>query len=150
MRIRKRSVLCLTGIMSLVGLLSGGVYAQDGDQKLLDGFLPYRNGSPQIDGITPGMTLTKENVQLAEKVLPPEIVRVVQAGDFEIPVQATTDLPILDAYMQASIKNAGQAQLGADGELQNYNAGPAFPPDRSGRPAGRTQGRLELPHALYG
>ena len=127
MRIRNRSVLSLTGILSLVGLLSAGVYAQDGDQQLMDGFLPYRNGSPQIEGITPGMTLTKENVQLAEKVLPPEIVRVVQAGDFEIPVQATTDFPILEAYMQASIKHAGQVQLGADGELQNYTLGQPFP-----------------------
>ena len=127
MRIRNRSVLSFTGILSLVGLLSAGGYAQDGDPQLLDGFLPYRNGSLQIEGITPGMTLTKENVQLAEKVLPPEIVRVVQAGEFEIPVQATTDFPILEAYMQASIKHAGQVQLGADGELQNYTLGQPFP-----------------------
>ena len=107
--------------------MSSSVFAQEDDQKLLDGFLPYRDGSPQVDGITPGMTITKENVQVAEKVLPPEIVRVVQAGDFEITVQATTDFPILEGYRQASIKHAGQVQIGADGELQNYTLGQPFP-----------------------
>ena len=111
----------------MLAMLPLSVSAQEEDQKLLDGFLPYRNGSPQVDGITPGMTITKENVQVAEKVLPPEIVRVVQAGDFEIPVQATTDFPILEDYMQASIKHAGQVQLDADGELQNYTLGQPFP-----------------------
>ena len=47
----------------------------------------------------------------AAKVLPPEIVRVVQAGDFEITVQATTDFPILEDYRQASIKHAGHSGI---------------------------------------
>ena len=102
------------------------VSAQEEDQ-LLGGFLPYRNGSPQVDGITPGMTITKENVQVAKKVLPPEIARVIQAGDFEITVQATTDFPILQEYRQASIEHAGQVQVDADGELQNYTMGQPFP-----------------------
>ena len=117
-------IICIAGMLTV---LPPSVSAQEDDQKLLDGFLPYRHGSPQVDGITPGMTITQANVQVAEKVLPPEIVRVVQAGDFEIPVQATTDFPIFEDYMQASIKYAGQVQLGADGELQNYTLGQPFP-----------------------
>ena len=130
MRTRYREFLGVLIIICIAGMLTvlpPSVSAQEDDQKLLDGFLPYRNGSPQVDGIAPSMTITKENVQVTEKVLPPEIVRVVQAGDFEITVQATTDFPILKDYMQASIKNGGQVQLDADGELQNYTVGQPFP-----------------------
>ena len=116
-------IICVAGLLAMLPLR---VSAQEEDQ-LLDGFLPYRNGSPQVDGITPGMTITKENVQVAKKVLPPEIVRVIQAGDFEITVQATTDFPILQEYRQASIEHAGQVQVDADGELQNYTMGQPFP-----------------------
>jgi len=119
--------LIIICVASMLATLPLSVSAQEEDQELLDGFLPYRNGSPQVDGITPGMTITKENVQVAAKVLPPEIVRVIQAGDFEITVQATTDFPILEDYRQASIEHVGQVQIGADGELQNYTVGQPFP-----------------------
>lgn len=123
-----------TALMSLVvvcslAFASPGTHAQEADiaAELRDIFYPYREVKPQVEGITPGMTISKDNVQVAEKVLPPEIFRVVQAGDFEIEVQETTDTPLFVDYVAASARNAGQVQLGADGALKNYTAGQPFP-----------------------
>ncbi|MBI3304467.1 MAG: DUF1329 domain-containing protein, partial [Deltaproteobacteria bacterium] len=61
-------------------------------EKILATFFPYRQGLPQVEGITPGMKIDKANAQVAQKVLPPEILKVVQAGDLEITVQETVKL----------------------------------------------------------
>jgi hypothetical protein len=103
------------------------VQAQNGNQDALAGFHPYRDGKPQVAGITPGMTINKDNVQIAEKVLPPEVLRVIQAGDFDITVQETSDFPLFEPYIQASVEHAGTAQLGADGQVTGYIAGQPFP-----------------------
>ncbi|HEV8718517.1 MAG TPA: DUF1329 domain-containing protein [Candidatus Binatia bacterium] len=120
------------GVFVLAGtlaLLPVRAHAQNGNlkEKLLEVFHPYREGSPQVEGITPGMKISKDNFQRAEKVLPPEILRVVQAGDLEITVQETTDVPLHAEYIAASIEHAGQAELGEDGELKNYTKGLPFP-----------------------
>src|SRR5215207_3133613 len=96
-------------------------------EKILAGFYPYRQGPPQVEGITPGMTITKNNAQVAATILPPEVLAVVQNGDLDITVQATTDLPIREEYIQATLTHVGQVSFGADGLLQNYIAGLPFP-----------------------
>jgi Protein of unknown function (DUF1329) len=96
-------------------------------EKILAGFYPYRRGTPQVAGITPGMTINKSNAQVATTVLPPEVFTVVQNGELEITVQATTDLPVREEYIQATLAHVGQISLGADGLLQNYAAGLPFP-----------------------
>src|SRR5262245_27581101 len=103
--------------------------AQNGNVKeqLLEVFHPYRQGGPKVEGIVPGLKITKDNAQIAEKVLPPEILRIVQAGDLEITVQDTHDLPLDEGYIAASIEHFGQAQIGADGNLTNYVKGLPFP-----------------------
>ena len=116
---------------SLAFAAAGG-HAQEADSadmptELRDIFYPYREVTPQVEGITPGMTISKDNAQVAETVLPPEILRVVQAGDFEIRVQETTDTPLFAGYVAASARNVGQVQLGADGRLENYTSGQPFP-----------------------
>ena len=73
------------------------------------------------------MTITKNNAQVAATVLPPEVLTVVQNGDLDITVQATTDLPIREEYIQATLTHVGQVSFGADGLLQNYIAGLPFP-----------------------
>lgn len=96
-------------------------------EKILAEFYPYRQGTPQVEGITPELTITKTNAQVAATVLPPEILTVVQNGDLDITVQATTDLPIREEYIQATLTHGSQVSLGADGMLQNYVAGLPFP-----------------------
>jgi hypothetical protein len=121
-------------LTSLLALLPVGAPAQDGNlqdgnlrEELLRVFHPYRQGAPQVEGITPGTKITKDNYQIAEKVLPPELLRVVQAGDLEITVQETTDVPLHAEYISATIEHLGQAQIGEDGELKNYTSGLPFP-----------------------
>ena len=96
-------------------------------EKILAGFYPYRQTTPQVAGITAGMTINKTNAQVATSVLPPEVLKVVQDGDLDITVQATTDLSVREEYIQATLAHVGQAALGPDGILQNYVAGLPFP-----------------------
>lgn len=96
-------------------------------EKILAEFYPYRHGGPQVEGITPGMTINKNNAQVAAAVLPPEILKVVQAGDLEITVQATTDVPLREEYIEATIAHAAQVTIGSDGTLSQYVAGLPFP-----------------------
>lgn len=134
MPLRKTSFLGILLVAGILGFLPVRAHAQDGNlqdgnlnEELLRVFHPYRQGSPQVEGITPGTKITKDNYQIAEKVLPPELLRVVQAGDLEVTVQETTDVPLHAEYIAASIEHFGQAQIGEDGELKNYTTGLPFP-----------------------
>lgn len=95
-------------------------------EKILAGFVPYRQGPPQVEGITPGMRIDKTNAQVAATVLPSEIVKLLVAGDLAIAVQATTDLPLRQEYIESTLKNYGTASVGEE-DLQNYVAGLPFP-----------------------
>jgi hypothetical protein len=96
-------------------------------EKILEVFLPYRQGPPQVEGITPGMKIDQSNWQVAEKVLPPEILKVLAAGEFTMPVQETTNAPVREEYITASVEGAGKAELGEGWKLKNYTAGLPFP-----------------------
>ncbi len=102
--------------------------AEEGDtrERILAGFHPYRQGLPWIEGITPGMRVDKTNYQVAAAALPLEILKYLQAGDFTITVQKTTDMPLREAYIQATLKHYAQVELG-ESELTHYMAGRPFP-----------------------
>lgn len=89
-------------------------------------FFPYRQKTPKVAGITPGMTIDKSNAQAATEVLPPELLDHLAAGEFSITVQETTDTPLRKEYIEATIQQYGTATLGG-AELQNYVAGLPFP-----------------------
>ena len=128
---RERGYLGRTwlNVLLILGLAVPAARAQDTDirEKILAEFYPYRQGGPQVEGITPGMIVNKSNAQVAAAVLPPEVLKVIQAGDLEITVQTTTDVPVREEYIAATVAHAGQATLGADGTLQNYDSGLPFP-----------------------
>jgi hypothetical protein len=115
-------LLALTGLLTL----PGRVHADDRQEKILAVFHPYRQGPPRVEGIRPGMTIDKTNYQVAVAVLPPEILKYLQAGDFTIRAQETTDMPLREAYVQATLAHSAQVELG-EGELKNYVAGVPFP-----------------------
>ncbi len=104
----------------------GQAEEDDLQEKVLSVFYPYRQGPPQVEGITPGMKIDENNFQVAQKVLPPEILKSLQAGDFVITVQETTDMPLREEYIKATLESYGKVELG-DGELKNYVAGLPFP-----------------------
>jgi hypothetical protein len=95
-------------------------------EKLQAVFFPYRQGTPKVAGVTPGMTIDKSNAQAAAEVLPPELLDHLAAGEFTITVQDTTDTPLRQEYIAASLQQYGKAALGG-AELQNYVAGLPFP-----------------------
>ncbi len=123
--------ICLSVLLILLvcGLPVQADVAQTADltEKILAEFYPYRQGAPQVEGITPGMTINKNNAQVAATVLPPEVLKVVQAGDLEITVQATTDLPVREEYINATVAHAAQVAIEPDGTLSNYVSGLPFP-----------------------
>ena len=122
---------CLSILLVLLGcsLSVQADMAQSSDlkEKILAEFYPYRQGGPQVEGITPGMSINKNNAQVAAAVLPPEVLKVIQAGDLEITVQATTDVPLREEYIDATIAHATQVAIGSDGTLLHYVAGLPFP-----------------------
>ena len=116
-------------VLLVCGLPAQADLAQEADlkEKTLAEFYPYRQGAPQVEGITLGMTINKNNAQVAAAVLPPEILKDVQAGDLKITVQATTDVPVREEYISATAAHAAQVTIGPDGTLQNYLSGLPFP-----------------------
>lgn len=90
-------------------------------------FFPYQDGLPQQAGIAPGMTIDRDNWQAAEPVLLPEILTLIQAGDFRIRIQATTDLPVRTPYLEASLAHAQRVRLTEAGQVEHYWAGRPFP-----------------------
>ena len=94
--------------------------------RIMQRFSPYRAGSPQVEGISPGMTLNSSNASAAAAVLPPEILSYVAAGDVSISIQETTDLPLRQAFIDATLQNYEGVVVGEE-ELQNYVSGLPFP-----------------------
>jgi hypothetical protein len=77
--------------------------------------------------LQPGMTVDQHNWQVAEQVLPPEILRLLQAGDFTITVQETTDFHVRPAYLAATEANTSQVALDGGTRLTGYQGGLSFP-----------------------
>ncbi len=109
----------------LAGASISPASAQDARERILAEFHPYAGGI-EVPGIKPGMKLTKENAEVAKEVLPPEILKSLQAGDFEITVQETVDFPVHPAYINATTEGYGKAKV-AGWKLAGYEAGRPFP-----------------------
>ncbi len=123
---RNKPVATCLLVLSCVLPVWGQVQADDQQERILAVFHPYGQGVPQVEGIRPGMTIDKTNYQVASAVLPPEILKYVQAGDFTITVRETTDMPLRQDYIQATLAHSPHVELG-EGELRNYVAGLPFP-----------------------
>lgn len=118
-------VLC--GVLcSLLWVMPGWGQAEAEEERILARFYPYRQGPPQVAGITPGMRIDHTNYRVAAAVLPAEILQYVRAGDFAITVQETTDMPLREAYIRATLDHFARVEL-HDGELRHYVAGLPFP-----------------------
>ncbi|HHJ36550.1 MAG TPA: DUF1329 domain-containing protein [Gammaproteobacteria bacterium] len=100
------------------------VTAEDVDKS----FFPYKDGFPSAEGITPGMVITKDNVDKAKDVLDPEMYQHIKDGWVEITVGETTDFGLHPNYIQATKDHLNEVKLGEKvGQLENFIAGRAFP-----------------------
>lgn len=111
----------------VLGMGRQTAHAELSDAIMQQMFRPYANGKPTAAGLAPGTTISHTSWEAAQEYLPPEILERVKAGEFSFAVQETTDLPVSEAYIQATKQYAAQVQIGADGELEGYVAGLPFP-----------------------
>ena len=103
--------------------------------------------------VTPGLTIDQQNWQVAEQVLPSEILHLLQAGDFAITVQETTDFPVRQAYRAATEANASQVSLDGGTRITGYTGGQPFPvvdvtDPRAGEKAAWNWHYRDMPKAL--
>ena len=96
-------------------------------EQVLRGFFPYQQGPPRVADIIAGTALAPGNWQLAQEVLPPEMLNAVRDGELTILVQDTSDLPVSPEYITATIEHAGGVSLDQVGNLVQYRAGLPFP-----------------------
>ncbi len=115
------------GFVSFVLLLRTTARAELPVTVLQQAFYPYAERKPVVSGLSPGTQITKDSWEPAKEYLPPEILDRVKAGELAFAVQETTDLPVSEAYIDATKRYADQVKLGADGELEGYVAGLPFP-----------------------
>ncbi|MEW6297525.1 MAG: DUF1329 domain-containing protein [Thermodesulfobacteriota bacterium] len=120
----KRLCVVLGGVL---GMLARPVSAELSTDVIQQVFFPYAAGKPSAPGLAPGTVISQETWEQATEYLPPEILDRVKAGEFQFPIQETTDLPVSEAYIEATRKYAGQVKIAPDGELDGYVAGLPFP-----------------------
>lgn len=113
-------------------------------------FHPYANGKPSPEGLAPGTTISKDSWEPAKDYLPQEILDRVKAGEFAFTVQETTDLPVSEAYIEATKRYAEQVKVGADGELEGYVAGLPFPALDPADPQAGLKAAWNLRHRDFG
>jgi hypothetical protein len=90
-------------------------------------FHPYSAGLPRYEGITPGLLIDQQNWQIAENLLPVEVLHLVRQGDFTITIQDTTDLPSRDSYIAATAAHFLGVSLDGGYKISQYQGGRPFP-----------------------
>ena len=110
-------------------------------------------GTPQHPDIPPGTTIDQHTWQTAEHLLPQEILHVIQAGDFAVTVQETTDFPLRSAYQAATETYSPHVSLDGGTRIEGYRGGRPFPlldesDPRAGEKAAWNLRYRDMPKAL--
>ena len=115
-------------LLIVIWLMTGqATFAELPDSAIQQMFYPYATEKPSTPELAPGTTISQDSWEPAKNYLPPEILDKITAGEFSFSIQETTDLPVSEAYIEATKKYATQVKIGADGELEGYVAGLPFP-----------------------
>ncbi len=120
-------------------LTCGAAFAEATLEDVERSFYPYKDGQPQIEGVTPGMVINPSNVEQAKEALDPELYQHIKDGWVEIEVAETFDLALHENYIKATGDNLNSTRLGEEpGELIGFVAGRPFPeePDSNDPRAG--------------
>ncbi len=117
----------LTKNMLAAALLASMGTAMAADPAVVEkSFFPYKDGAPVVEGLTPGVVLTAENVDQFQDAVDPALLQQIKDGWVDITIGETTDFALHPNYISAT--EAGNATLGATaGEIQNFVAGRPFP-----------------------
>ncbi|MDT8321260.1 MAG: DUF1329 domain-containing protein [Xanthomonadales bacterium] len=90
-------------------------------------FYPYQDWTPTFEGYTPGMVVDQSNVEQFKAILDEALYRFVKDGWVTVRTDETTDFPLSEDYVAATVKYAGDVTLAENGTLNNFVAGRAFP-----------------------
>lgn len=98
------------------------------DADVDSSFHPYKKGFPTFAGLTPGATISKNNVDQFKDAFDPGLYDMVKDGWVDIKVAASTDFPQPKPYIEATRKNLNKTKLGPkNGDIEGYVAGRPFP-----------------------
>ena len=137
-------------VISLLCAVWQPASAEVADAVIQQTFHPYASGKPSVSGLASGTTISKDSWEAAKDYVPPEILERVKAGEFSFTVQETTDLPVNEAYIEATKKHAEQVKIGADGELEGYVTGLPFPVLDANDPQAGVKAAWNLRHRDFG
>jgi hypothetical protein len=124
--------------LSLVVVASGTVSAVS-DEDIQKSFYPYNDWTPTAEGYEPGVVVNQSNVEQYKAILDEALYQFVKDGWVEVTTAETTDFPLTDDYVEATKQHSGSVTLNANGTLDGYVAGRAFPqePDINDSDAGQ-------------
>ena len=94
---------------------------------IFDALSPYHAGFPTHPDLTPDAIVSARNWQIAEGVLPQELLARLREGDLTITVAPTQDFPLHERYRVVTVHHAVNVRLDTQGNLENYTAGLPFP-----------------------
>ena len=95
-------------------------------------FYPYKDGPPKVEGIEPGLVISKDSWQVAEQVLDPVTLQFVKDGWTSIRVTETKSFDLHPNYVEATRKTIGTVKLAPQpGLVEGYVAGRPFPEEPS-------------------
>jgi hypothetical protein len=120
-----RKLPILSALALFAGLSTAAHAATETD--LEKSFFPYKNGVPTFPGLTPGLVITKANVEQFKDALDLGMYQVIKNGWVEVKVGKTTSFDLDTHYVDATRKNLGKAKLGPKtGDIEGFVAGRPF------------------------
>ncbi|MCS6926779.1 MAG: DUF1329 domain-containing protein [Candidatus Binatia bacterium] len=122
-----------------LGVLLAAVVPARADVRPADAlhasFHPLGGSLHAAADVPPGTSIDAHNYARAAHLLPAEILQLVQAGDFPLRVQETTDLPPRASYIAATLERSFQVSLDSGYTIHQYTGGRPFPVLDPGDPA---------------
>ena len=121
----KKTMISLLPLVA-AGLVGSAFAATEADVE--NTFFPYKKGVATLPGITPGMTITKSNLDQVKGALDPGTRMAIQNGWYDLIVGKAISFDPFSKYLEDTKKNLNKAKLGEKlGELVGYSGGLPFP-----------------------
>ncbi len=117
-------IFLMTGLIGLSQTVAADPFT---DQDINTSFYPYNDWTPTAEGYTPGDVVDQNNVEQYKAILDEALYRFVKDGWVTVRTAPTTDFPLTSDYVEATRQHAAEVSVAADGTLNNFVAGRAFP-----------------------
>lgn len=116
-------------LVLVLGLpLTGPAWGEATLEDVERSFYPYKDWTPEIGGVTPGLVLTQSNIDQYKEAVDPAMYEHIKAGWVELKVGEVFSLELPETYVEATRKYLNQTRLGdKPGEIVGFVAGRPFP-----------------------